>query len=809
MPNTNPTSINKKEKFSKEVIASSGQNNFLFALPTEISQYVVSFFDNATDLARIKKVANTTLVAQSPLCRIMDMVDQHFPHHYQRLFHLLRQAERKEPSLSSWEGNHRILAVLIDLFLSEKINSFLIDKKKYLHRFQKKISTFLFDHDSSYDACEQQQEKLIKEACKEIFRMYGNEHNEHEFLQFQNHKKVGYLCWHDNYQVLDLLYKENAPMHYSRLSNAYQYLEALVKEFQYYQHLFYGLKQLEQETRSPDPCHYYYKVLEAYDSRSYLKIFNQINELKSTNQPLSYLEECFEKLFTSECLKEWFVIFKKKQFTPVKLDMKVGGMLYFVRDQQSLSPFDWAIRRDNQEVLNYFWRLAQPATLMDVVSVGGRDFETPIESIYGITQLHWVIACQQPLSLLNVNQMASRYFLIADSTGQSALHYAAHNKNLDWLYYLVKRFNRKSTNPVNLADLQGNTPLLTAALVGNLDAVDFLIKNNAAIDVKNSQGQSLVSLLKRQIPMRHQDKQRVTVWHIAAQYLPMDDFPDLLATRFAEINIANEQGDTPLHFAVLRADIDVIKFLIKHGADVNQTNTWGIVPIHLAAQIPNPEIAQLLLEQGAKIVVDKENRSPYLHAAWAGNIAGMEVFTHQFIHKEMTINEQNALHLVAESGNLDAINYLLSKGFSVNSMDNSGNTPLDLAFKNKDKQMVLALLRVEPNWHSTRTKELKKILKNEPFLKGLVELKEYIAKLKQEQQTNKSSFFNRTSKLPAKLAAAEALAKVVVHDEDTALLINHEKILNKKGSTLYTLTSVLFTNAAETLKRNRKQPLIM
>src|SRR5687768_17333992 len=56
----------------------------------------------------------------------------------------------------------------------------------------------------------------------------------------------------------------------------------------------------------------------------------------------------------------------------------------------------------------------------------------------------------------------------------------------------------------------------------------------------------------------------------------------LLRTR-ADVNLAQPDGTTALHFAVRANDVELVKTLLGAGANAKATNRYGIAPITLAA----------------------------------------------------------------------------------------------------------------------------------------------------------------------------------------------------------------------------------
>ena len=81
------------------------------------------------------------------------------------------------------------------------------------------------------------------------------------------------------------------------------------------------------------------------------------------------------------------------------------------------------------------------------------------------------------------------------------------------------------------------------------------------------------------------------------------------------INGLNAQGRTALHDAVLRHDLDIIAWLLKHGADVEAKDQYGSTPLHWAAQEGHMATAELLLKRGADITAKDKHGSTPLHRA--------------------------------------------------------------------------------------------------------------------------------------------------------------------------------------------------
>ncbi|UGU29886.1 ankyrin repeat domain-containing protein [Mycolicibacterium smegmatis] len=84
----------------------------------------------------------------------------------------------------------------------------------------------------------------------------------------------------------------------------------------------------------------------------------------------------------------------------------------------------------------------------------------------------------------------------------------------------------------------------------------------------------------------------------------------------ADVNAADDQGMTPLHFAVQRDSVDVVRLLLDAGADANLPDFKGETPLYKAVRASltpaKVEIIKLLREHGADPTIQTEKGSSAL-----------------------------------------------------------------------------------------------------------------------------------------------------------------------------------------------------
>ncbi|MGE5193222.1 MAG: ankyrin repeat domain-containing protein [Deltaproteobacteria bacterium] len=130
----------------------------------------------------------------------------------------------------------------------------------------------------------------------------------------------------------------------------------------------------------------------------------------------------------------------------------------------------------------------------------------------------------------------------------------------------------------------------------------------------------------------------------------------------------DKHGSTPLMYAALYSDADMLRLLIDRGADVNVVNKDGITALMWAAG--DIDKVRLLLARGAKVDVRTEmGRTPLLIAA-------------------------------TYTGNVEVVRLLLKSGGKPTDVDQFGETPLTSAAKRGDVPIVEALIEAGADVHA-------------------------------------------------------------------------------------------------------------
>ncbi|XP_040832135.1 B-cell lymphoma 3 protein [Ochotona curzoniae] len=177
-----------------------------------------------------------------------------------------------------------------------------------------------------------------------------------------------------------------------------------------------------------------------------------------------------------------------------------------------------------------------------------------------------------------------------------------------------------------------------------------------------------------------------------------------LSADIAVATRADEDGDTPLHIAVVQGNLPAVQRLIKlflHGGrELDIYNNMRQTPLHLAVITTLPAVVQLLVLAGASpMALDRngqtaahlacEHQSPACLRALMDNAAPGTVDLEARNYDGLT-----ALHVAVNAECHEAVLFLLERGADVDAVDiKSGRSPLIHAVENNSLNMVQLLLQ--------------------------------------------------------------------------------------------------------------------
>ena len=270
--------------------------------------------------------------------------------------------------------------------------------------------------------------------------------------------------------------------------------------------------------------------------------------------------------------------------------------------------------------------------------------------------------------------------------------------------------------------MENETALHGAVWGGQLEAVEFLIKqgininargqeSGTALDMARKTGQdSIVKLLagddyvpSEPAPTNPPSAMPIQVDTELAETDPAVEavFEQLLAMllvasaaegKLEDVQTCLELGASvdsiwgpytcALHTACAGGHVEVVQLLLESGADINTTGEFFGYPLHAACVSGNLLLVKLLLVWGAHVQINAEGGKfgfPLQAAAAMGHVKIMALL----LALGAQINAfgghfSTALHAAASSG-LEACQYLVSKGANFMVKDKEGSTIVDVA----------------------------------------------------------------------------------------------------------------------------------
>ncbi|ACE06276.1 hypothetical protein Aasi_0909 [Candidatus Amoebophilus asiaticus 5a2] len=223
---------------------------------------------------------------------------------------------------------------------------------------------------------------------------------------------------------------------------------------------------------------------------------------------------------------------------------------------------------------------------------------------------------------------------------------------------------------------QANKMLLEAAAAGNEKKIEELLQiPEIDINIKNENEE--------------------TPLHEAAKSNNSAVIKLLLDQENIQVNHKDKQGYTPLSIAVEQnSRLATLALLQVEGIDINTKNKWGNSPLHLAIQKDNQELVEDLIAKGANVNATNNYGITPLHIATkVANTRNVALLLAEGANiNRMDEKGNTSLHIAVEKGKEQVLELLLATRANVKMIDKRGLTPLHKAALASNKLAIQALL---------------------------------------------------------------------------------------------------------------------
>ena len=167
----------------------------------------------------------------------------------------------------------------------------------------------------------------------------------------------------------------------------------------------------------------------------------------------------------------------------------------------------------------------------------------------------------------------------------------------------------------------------------------------------------------------------------------------------ADVNVAQVDGMTALHWAVYHDDADTARVLVASGAAVGTANRYGVPPLSVAATNGNADVVTLLLDGGADAnTTVRGGETVLMAAARTGSLGAVRaLLAHGADPNAVEQRDQTALMWAAAEGHASVAHALLEVGADLDARLQSGFTPLFFAVREGHIDVVRTLLEAGAN----------------------------------------------------------------------------------------------------------------
>jgi ankyrin repeat protein len=190
----------------------------------------------------------------------------------------------------------------------------------------------------------------------------------------------------------------------------------------------------------------------------------------------------------------------------------------------------------------------------------------------------------------------------------------------------------------------------------------------------------------------------------------------------ADVNAAQPDGTTALHWAVYNDDADTARLLVKSGANVNAANRYGVPPLFLACTNGNAALVKLLLDAGANANASLEGgETALMTASRAGNVETVKALLARGANPNARERlDQTAIMWASAEGHAAVVQALVDAGADTRAKLKSGFTPLFFAVREGHIDVARTLLKTNVNVNEILQREANGpvLAVNEPVRNG-------------------------------------------------------------------------------------------
>lgn len=289
---------------------------------------------------------------------------------------------------------------------------------------------------------------------------------------------------------------------------------------------------------------------------------------------------------------------------------------------------------------------------------------------------------------------------------KNALHIAI-DRGMLWAVRQLLDYTPVSSDDTSLlssTDENQRQPLHFACFRGHGDIADLLLQRGADIHARGNDGATPLDdacwkghkdvvelLISRGANTQMVDYNLWSPIRTAVTYENLDIVEILLNTNPANISKGDEGGETPLHVASWKGNIDIMNLLIERGADIDKPDDGRETPLHTASRWGRERAVRLLLKEKAKTDrTNNDGETPLHVASRRGHESVVAVLVKEYDDiDEVNNNGKTPLCAASEQRNVECVNTLCEAGADCNwtaEWSEGFNAPLHYVFELSEKK---------------------------------------------------------------------------------------------------------------------------
>ena len=292
-----------------------------------------------------------------------------------------------------------------------------------------------------------------------------------------------------------------------------------------------------------------------------------------------------------------------------------------------------------------------------------------------------------------------------DSTGLTPFDMAILYGKVDIVNVLLSHgIDINSKDEFNLTPLHKAAVSRNTAGGKNIEIAKLLVSKRANISAKSPAGETPLDLARKagdtimvqylsNISIR--DRGFTDIFS-AIKEGTVKDVKQFVEEKCGDIDVSTKDGFTPLHFAVLGKNIEIVEYLVSTGMEIDIKGENDSTPLNIAACAGNIEAAKFFISKGANVMAQTNDGITPLHGAAmiSGNVEIAKILVQAGADVNASDNKGiTPLHSAAMSGHIGIAKYLVSEGANVNVKNNVGLTPFDIAKQGGNTSIVQYLLQ--------------------------------------------------------------------------------------------------------------------